>query len=1050
MGKWRRRWCVLQPTVLIEYRDDKCWEQLCETKLKQGACGFRFSTAGAPGEATKLRKERPYGLVLDVDPSVGKGRPFLYLDAGGVGALEQWMVALGQASAAAGALPKRPPRTAVELQRPLPLHFEAPQVLRRGESGYANSLIYKVESRTATPGWGLYHAQLCTSPEVMEALTAGVCGQMLQRLEPGFEVNPIEWWPWRKREPARRFQAQLHGVSWTLAMQLGSLDDLLPSTGADIDLEVGRMGIALQYNQAKSVGTTTKRQAERWEAPSLEDLTKLVLQRAETLGLPVTSLECRPDGGFEVKLSEPLPELTDRAEAFQKIVAGNDNLSTQEQEVRQYLEQLQKSFPAEQEGVITLARSKHTQIWRKEQAEKCLRRGCLDDVPFAVLHPPCLPDWWVEWFNKVATPEVRAFTDADLEAASDMIMLPNPKIIYDYDIMDELQYLKDNADEEDEATKYYREYLEWMDTREDPWDVALEPFKGPEYCDKEAARIKLLKSCKWTVNMPLPLWQLDFFAEQPSWKTVDPASLHQVEECKMVFKPLPGGLFSRCTKIFPTARQQGKQPAVVTKGDYVAARAGAGAPGKLKLWGRLVVTMMTSPKNRLQVQTSMRKPLTTELVGPAWREFPLDVIKNDTLPTEESCSKRKKLLKKTRWTLGRLGCRRQKQGNVKKLILATLDAEKPPAWILERLIPEDYTRELALVHRQSRVEEFLAAKAQKEATRATKGQEYVIWPISGKWNASWCKQPKVTPIFSDDGLKTFKACTPGFTQEPIELPSSATISGSGPRTVCLWVKTRVAAGEQVLYASGTGEQGSSFELVLYSGNPKLARWSNKKVQGDRRVPQIADGEWHHVAVTHNGQDAYLWVDGDVWYTEKSKLNTPSTACRLGQKVGHKKTTFVGQMRGIGIFDSDIGNEVKSVYRGQVYFRMEDVARKKRFLQKPHLYVDSPYLEELTAFRKEWRHRNLSAHDTQNWKVLASRVAATRDPSSSHAAIWLEKDTIFKAKLEKWSRDFGSTLEILGIWRWDSFAEQWSLQGSGSMSGTLYTKLDYPRIMRCRT
>mmetsp|Transcript_102522 Transcript_102522/g.198575 ORF Transcript_102522/g.198575 Transcript_102522/m.198575 type:complete len:1077 (+) Transcript_102522:50-3280(+) len=1060
MRKWRRRWCVLQPTGLVEYSDDTCQEQLCQIKFERGACGFRFSTAGAPGEATMLRKERPYGFVLDFDPSMGKGRPFSYMDAGGVGALERWMVALGQASAAVGALPKRPPRDAVELQRPLPLHFEAPSILRQGENGYADSLIYKVEHRTATLGWGLYHAFMCTSPAALEGLTGGVCRQMVQRLEPGFEVNLIEWWPWKKREPARRFQIQLYGVSWTLAMQLGSLDGLLPSSGTDLDLEAGRLGIALQYNPAEIVGTVGRKQANRWERPSQEEVTTLVLQRAKTLGLPVMSLESQPCGGFKVKLSEELPELIDREEAFQKIVEGNGNLSPQEQEVRQYLEKLQAEFPDFQkdtceedgegnkihapflypkprEAVISLARSMHTQIWRKEQAAKMPRKGCLDDVPYK----PCDIDYdrrqkaeiqrlkHLIWLESVDPHEVRCITSTEVEDASDMIMPPN--LLPDIDDSDDWWDQPADLETDDECVKFYREFASgnWINCQ-------------PGFVVKEVTRINLLKSCKWTVDMPLPLWQFDFMATQPSWKKVDPESLHQVEECKMVFESLPGGLFSRCTKIFPKAKPKGQQAAGLSKGDYAASRAVGGASGKVKLFGKIVVAMLRSPKNRLRVQSSMRKPLSTELVGPAWRELPLDVIKNDTPPTEESVSKRKKLLKKT-WlpTSGKF----RPYDHLKKLILSTLDTEQLPAWTLEKLIPEDYTRELALVNRRSRVEEFLAAKAQKEVTRVTKGKEFVFWPINRKWDASWCKQPKLTPTFLDDALKTFKACNPGFTQEPIELPPLATISGSGPRTVCLWVKTWAATGEQVLYACGTGKQGSSFEIVLYNGKPKLARWSNQKIQDDPRVPQIADGEWHHVAVTHNGQEAFLWVDGNLWFTEKSKLSTPSTACRLGQKVGYKKATFIGHIRGIWIFNSDIQKEVKNVYNCQVYFRMEDVARKKRFLCKPHLYVDNLYLEELTAFRKEWRQNNLSAHDVQNWEVLAPSVTVTRYPWSSNPVMWLEKGNMFQAKLLD-ARDQGSTLEIDWVWRWDSFAGQWNSQHVGQ----LYTKLNYPKIRRRKT
>jgi len=108
MHNWKEQWCVLRFGKLILHRDDKCLEKLSSLEIGPQSCVFRFGNHRAPGDAVKHRRERPFGFVLDADPSMGKDRKLVYLDARDLETLDRWLNAFQQAYHRATFLPLDP------------------------------------------------------------------------------------------------------------------------------------------------------------------------------------------------------------------------------------------------------------------------------------------------------------------------------------------------------------------------------------------------------------------------------------------------------------------------------------------------------------------------------------------------------------------------------------------------------------------------------------------------------------------------------------------------------------------------------------------------------------------------------------------------------------------------------------------------------------------------------------------------------------------------------------------------------------------------------
>eukprot|EP00440_Ansanella_granifera_P060465 gb/GFBE01065538.1/.p1 GENE.gb/GFBE01065538.1/~~gb/GFBE01065538.1/.p1 ORF type:complete len:249 (+),score=33.00 gb/GFBE01065538.1/:1-747(+) len=92
---WLRRWCVLEPYLFSWFEDESRQACLGHTMLLQHSRAVPFARRDAPGRASMYFQGRPYGFVLDVDPSKGSDRELLYFDAASAERLRFWVDVIG-------------------------------------------------------------------------------------------------------------------------------------------------------------------------------------------------------------------------------------------------------------------------------------------------------------------------------------------------------------------------------------------------------------------------------------------------------------------------------------------------------------------------------------------------------------------------------------------------------------------------------------------------------------------------------------------------------------------------------------------------------------------------------------------------------------------------------------------------------------------------------------------------------------------------------------------------------------------------------------------
>jgi len=104
------------------------------------------------------------------------------------------------------------------------------------------------------------------------------------------------------------------------------------------------------------------------------------------------------------------------------------------------------------------------------------------------------------------------------------------------------------------------------------------------------------------------------------------------------------------------------------------------------------------------------------------------------------------------------------------------------------------------------------------------------------------------------------------TGDYLGMSASADFGFSGDFTVDMWVKTSDYSVDGSTYRRvihfGGGAIASTLMLLFYNGSaesPNLSVFSNAMlITGSISV---ADGSWHHVALTRSGTSLKLWVDG---------------------------------------------------------------------------------------------------------------------------------------------------------------------------------------------
>ncbi len=159
-------------------------------------------------------------------------------------------------------------------------------------------------------------------------------------------------------------------------------------------------------------------------------------------------------------------------------------------------------------------------------------------------------------------------------------------------------------------------------------------------------------------------------------------------------------------------------------------------------------------------------------------------------------------------------------------------------------------------------------------------------------------------------------------------------SGTSDRTVECWIKTSTSiSSQQVLIDWGTMVVGTRFTLNII-GNGKLRiEVGGSGIQG---TTNVADGQWHHVAVTYNNAASTkfnLYIDGTLETSGNTTVSV-NTAATGGFQFGRRNdgnNYFDGIIDEIRIWNiartaSDISNHMNAEFCGPetglvAYFKM---------------------------------------------------------------------------------------------------------------------------------
>lgn len=136
---------------------------------------------------------------------------------------------------------------------------------------------------------------------------------------------------------------------------------------------------------------------------------------------------------------------------------------------------------------------------------------------------------------------------------------------------------------------------------------------------------------------------------------------------------------------------------------------------------------------------------------------------------------------------------------------------------------------------------------------------------------------------------------------PLVIPGFTGIHGADSRSVALWLNTPAPALAGLVHWGASGSfSRASFKMNKTTGTIRFEYQGG----GHNGVTNVADGTWHHIAYTYDGDTIKLYVDGVEDFTISGKVLKTSiegeTEVTIGSQAGGSK--FLGKMDDVRIFD----------------------------------------------------------------------------------------------------------------------------------------------------
>ena len=122
----------------------------------------------------------------------------------------------------------------------------------------------------------------------------------------------------------------------------------------------------------------------------------------------------------------------------------------------------------------------------------------------------------------------------------------------------------------------------------------------------------------------------------------------------------------------------------------------------------------------------------------------------------------------------------------------------------------------------------------------------------------------------------------------ITTTSAACVTGNGARTASVWVNTTQIPGNETLLNYGSSSNNSQWWWYIGNNVMQLRAYFND-FSFDATSYNIFDGNWHHLAVTHNGSVLKFYIDGTEAVSSSRSYNTNASTL----EIGREGTNFYG-------------------------------------------------------------------------------------------------------------------------------------------------------------
>jgi len=110
--------------------------------------------------------------------------------------------------------------------------------------------------------------------------------------------------------------------------------------------------------------------------------------------------------------------------------------------------------------------------------------------------------------------------------------------------------------------------------------------------------------------------------------------------------------------------------------------------------------------------------------------------------------------------------------------------------------------------------------------------------------------------------------------------------GTSPRTIEFWMYSETSPSDLqslVGYGDNSAGSGKLFMVALGYTQSRIQLWGNtNNLQGTKAINQ---NQWYHVAVTYNGADVSIYVDGELDISGVVSLDTPNTSVSKTVRMG---------------------------------------------------------------------------------------------------------------------------------------------------------------------